>query len=131
MTAIDKVIADLTEKNRALQERVNSMESALNTIATGLNHTPTEIARKALTPGAAPKVNTYPGTYWMIECSHGFTGWWKGSGKVDCRLFDKDPTKGKRFATKQEAEAAIQHSCQIATEHMDCAPGAAPKEKTE
>ena len=57
---------------------------------------------------------------WMIECGNGFTGWWTGAGKLDCRFFDKDPNKGKRFASKAEAEEAIAklgHSCQIATSH--------------
>jgi len=58
-------------------------------------------------------------SYWMIECSHGFTGWWTGKGDVDCRFFNPDPHKGKRFATKAEAEAVICNSCQIATSHND------------
>ena len=56
----------------------------------------------------------------MIECKNGFTGWWDGREKVDCRFFDKDPNKAYRFATKEEAERVIAvhgNSCQIATEH--------------
>jgi hypothetical protein len=58
---------------------------------------------------------------WMIECGNGFTGWWTGREPPDCRFFDKDPNKGVRFATKEEAEQVIKtrgNSCMIATDHL-------------
>lgn len=60
---------------------------------------------------------------WMIECRNGFTGWWDGKSRLDCRLFNKDPNKGKRFVNKDAAELLIStqgNSCMIATEHMWC-----------
>ena len=60
---------------------------------------------------------------WMIECKNSFVGWWDGrlhDGMIDCRFFNTDPTSGKRFSSKAEAESAIAvqgHSCQIAVEH--------------
>ena len=58
--------------------------------------------------------------YWMIECKNGFVGWWTGGERCDCRFFNTDPNKGRRFDTKEEAEkviATIGNSCQIATSH--------------
>ena len=58
---------------------------------------------------------------WLIECKNGFTGWWDGRERVDCRFFDKDPNKAHLFATKAEAEKVIKergHYCQIATQHQ-------------
>lgn len=60
------------------------------------------------------------GPAWLIECKNGFTGWWDGRERVDCRFFDKDPNKAHRFQTKAEAEAVIAqrgNSCMVATEH--------------
>jgi hypothetical protein len=71
-------------------------------------------------------VEPVPQTYWMIECTSAWCGWYTGEGKVDCRFFNTDPHRGKRFATKEEAEAVICNSCQIATSHQDVDLRAAP-----
>lgn len=60
--------------------------------------------------------------YWLIECHHGFTGWYDGRDRVDCRFFDKNPGNAKRFTTKEDAEQFIRTrgvSCMLATEHVD------------
>lgn len=72
---------------------------------------------------------------WMIECSHGFTGWWDGriiQGMVDCRFFNTDPNKGVRFARREDAERVIKscgNSCQIATGHSWISNHDAPKKE--
>lgn len=62
--------------------------------------------------------------YWLIECKLG-CGWWHGRGRVDCRLFTKTPLEARRFSSRQEAEALLVNSCQIATEHIDIGPAKA------
>ena len=72
--------------------------------------------------------------YWMIECKNGFIGWWTGGERCDCRFFNTDPNKGRRFDTKEEAEkviATIGNSCQIATSHSWIDRGNPPVQQAE
>ena len=71
-------------------------------------------------PVAPTNPHAAPVAWWLIECKNGFTGWWDGRDRVDCRFFDRDPNRAFRFPTKEAAEqliAARGNSCMVATEH--------------
>jgi hypothetical protein len=82
---------------------------------------PNGVAQRAIPVYDAPKPPAVDGDVaWMIECSTGFTGWWDGHEPPDCRFFNTDPNKGKRFSSKEEAEQVIKtrgNSCMISTDH--------------